>query len=290
MNRGKMNEEALQKIIHFLAAESEEAEKQITILEKKIATSPEGSLLTSNSNGVSQFQRRTVSGSVKRVHLSKSEQQLIRTLAQKRYNQELLKIYTENATSFQKAERALKKVKNPKSAFSKIPKSVQSYCLCAPDFLPDEEYIAYWLKGAKDSSAMVQSAPFSENCIYATNNGEKVRSKSEMMIANLLLELHLPYQYEKPLFLEGAWHYPDFTILDLSTRTEVYYEHFGLMDQESYQAGAFAKIARYENAGFALGNQLLFSFESAQTPFDIGQIRHRLQMRFLDKPATGFPV
>ncbi len=285
-----MKEETLQKIIHFFAAESEEAEKQIRILEKEIAASPEGSLLTSNSNGVSQFQRRTVSESVKRVHLSKSEQQLIRTLAQKRYNQELLKIYTENATSFQKAVRALKKVKNPKSAFSKLPKSVQSYCLCAPDFLPDEEYIAYWLKDSKDSSAMVQSAPFSENCIYATNNGEKVRSKSEMMIANLLLEMHLPYQYEKPLFLDGAWHYPDFTILDLSTRTEVYYEHFGLMDQENYQAGAFAKIARYEHAGFALGNQLLFSFESSQTPFDIGQIRHRLQMRFLDKTATGFPL
>lgn len=275
-----MNQTTLQKIIYFLVAESEEAEKQIAVLKKEIAASPEGSLLTSNSNGVSQFQRRTVATSVKRVHLSKSEQQLIRKLAQKRYDQELLKIYTGNAASFLKAARALKKVINPKSAFSKMPKSVQSYCHCTPDFLPDEEYIARWLESSKESSAMVQSAPFSENCIYATNNGERVRSKSEMMIANLLLELNLPYQYEKPLFLDGAWHYPDFTILDLSTRTEVYYEHFGLMDQESYQASAFAKIARYENAGFAIGTQLLFSFESAQAPFDIGQIRHRLQMRF----------
>ncbi len=115
-----------------------------------------------------------------------------------------------------------------------------------------------------------------------------MRSKSEAMIANLLLELNLPYQYEKPLLLDGTLLHPDFTILDLSTRTEVYYEHFGLMDQESYQASAFAKIAKYESAGYAIGNQLLFSFESAQTPFNIGQIRQRLRMRFFDNHEPEF--
>ncbi len=285
-----MNKKTLQKIIHFLAAESEEAEKQIETLKTEIAASPEGSLLTSTSNGVSQFQHRMVSDSVKRVHLSKSEQQLIRKLAQKRYAQELLKIYTRNVVSFQRAASALEAVQNPKSAFSKLPKSVQPYCSCTQDFLPDEEYIARWRMVSKETTVAVHPAFYAEDCIYATNNGEKVRSKSEMMIANLLLELNLPYQYEKPLLLDGTWYYPDFTILDLSTRTEVYYEHFGLMDQENYQASAFAKIARYEHAGFALGNQLLFSFESAQTPFDIRQIRRRLLMRFFDEPGTGFPL
>jgi hypothetical protein len=285
-----MNEETLQKIIHMLTAEAAQTQKQITVLEKEIAASPEGRLLTSISNGVGQFKYRTGTGSDRRVHLSKSEQELIRKLAQKRYAQELLKIYTRNAVSFQKAAFALKAVQNPKSAFSKLPKQIQSYCSCAQEVLPDEEYVAQWRKSSKEVAATARPVFHTENCIYATNNGEKVRSKSEMMIANLLMELHLPYQYEKPLFLNGSWHYPDFTILDLSTRTEVYYEHFGLMDQENYQASAFAKIARYEHAGFALGNQFLFSFESAQTPFDIGQIRHRLQLRFLDKPATGFPL
>ncbi len=283
-----MNEVTLRKIIRLLARESEEAEEQIVVLKKEIAASPEGSLLTSNSNGVSQFQLRTVSGSVKRAHLSKSEQHLIRTLAQKRYDQELLKVYSGNAASFQKAVRALEKVANPKVAFSKLPKSVQSYCLCTQEFLPNEDYIACWQESSKESSAMLQPAPYSENCIYATNNGERVRSKSEAMIANLLLELNLPYQYEKPLLLDGTLCHPDFTILDLSTRTEVYYEHFGLMDKESYQASAFAKIAKYESAGYAIGNQLLFSFESAQTPFNIGQIRQRLRMRFFDNHEPEF--
>lgn len=285
-----MNEDTLQKIIRFFAAESEKAEKQITVLEKEIAASPEGRLLTSISNGVGQFKRQMGTGSSKRVHLSKTEKDLIQKLAQKRYNQELLKIYTRNAVSFQTAISALKVVENPKLAFSKLPKQIQAYCSCAQEVMPDEEYVAQWINSSKETSAAVHPAFHAEGCIYATNNGERVRSKSEMMIANLLMELHLPYQYEKPLFLDGSWYYPDFTILDLSTRTEVYYEHFGLMDQESYQASAFAKIARYENAGFALGNQLLFSFESAQAPFDICQIRHRLQLRFLDKPATGFPL
>ncbi len=281
-----MNKKTLQKILNFLTAEAEQTEKQIRLLKEKIATSPDGSLLTSNSNGVSQFQYRTGPGPGGRAHLPKTEKELIQKLAQKRYDQELLKIYGKNACSIQKALSALETILDLKSAFSKLPKPMQSYCLCTQDFLPDEEYKMAWLQSSKELAAEKKDAFYSENCIYATNNGEKVRSKSEMMIANLLSELNLPYQYEKPLLLDGTFYYPDFTILDLSTRTEVYYEHFGLMDQENYQASAFAKIAKYEAAGYAIGDQLLFSFESAQTPFDIGQIRRRLRMRFLDKAGT----
>ncbi len=60
----KMNKKTLQKILNFLTAEAEETEKQIGKLKTEIATSPDGSLLTSNSNGVSQFQYRTGPGPV----------------------------------------------------------------------------------------------------------------------------------------------------------------------------------------------------------------------------------
>lgn len=46
MEERKMNEVTLRKIIRLLARESEEAEKQIVVLKKEIAASPEGSLLT----------------------------------------------------------------------------------------------------------------------------------------------------------------------------------------------------------------------------------------------------
>ncbi len=119
-----------------------------------------------------------------------------------------------------------------------------------------------------------------ENLIYSTDAGERVRSKSEMMIANLLFAMRLPYQYEKPLYLNGKTVLPDFTILDTKTRTEVYFEHFGLMDQEEYRTAALLKIENYEKAGFMLGKDFLFSFESERVPFDVTLIRKKLCRRF----------
>ena len=38
---------------------------------------------------------------------------------------------------------------------------------------------------------------------YETDKGEIVRSKSELIIANTLAKLGIPYKYECPLFLRG---------------------------------------------------------------------------------------
>lgn len=56
------------------------------------------------------------------------------------------------------------------------------------------------------------------NRIHYTNRGELVRSKSEMIIANLLAQNEIPYEYEKALWLGNKRIHPDFTIeLDFET-------------------------------------------------------------------------
>lgn len=52
-----------------------------------------------------------------------------------------------------------------------------------------------------------------------------MRSKSEVIIADLLNKEGIPYRYEFPLYLkEFNTVYPDFTILNVRKRKEIYWE------------------------------------------------------------------
>ena len=68
---------------------------------------------------------------------------------------------------------------------------------------------------------------YKENLKYETDNGETVRSKSEVIIANILAKNneHLLYKYERPLEVVIAGHtqtiHPDFTIINIPERLHI---------------------------------------------------------------------
>jgi len=63
-----------------------------------------------------------------------------------------------------------------------------------------------------------------------------VRSKSEVIIANLLHDMKIDYAYEKELQApDGSKRYPDFTIEDEETGLNVYIEHLGLLHDPVYE-------------------------------------------------------
>ena len=106
-----------------------------------------------------------------------------------------------------------------------------------------------------------------------------MRSKSEVLIANTLKKKGIPYRYECPLKLkQGEVFYPDFTILDIKERKEIYWEHFGLMDEHDYRERSFSKIAKYEANGMFMGDRLIFTFETARQPLGTTTIE-----RLIDK-------
>lgn len=73
--------------------------------------------------------------------------------------------------------------------------------------------------------------------IHRTSKGEYVRSKSELVIANVLWNSNIFYKYEDPLYSKdgGEWKLPDFTI-----RTEddkvFYWEHLGRLENDPQYA------------------------------------------------------
>lgn len=83
------------------------------------------------------------------------------------------------------------------------------------------------------------------NRIYSTLKGDKVRSKSEVIIANLLYEYKIKYEYERKLYYgENKWIEPDFTIF-LANGEEVYWEHLGMIGTESYDKRWIEKLEIY---------------------------------------------
>jgi hypothetical protein len=91
-------------------------------------------------------------------------------------------------------------------------------------------------------------ARISEICqlgrIYQTLSGHMVRSKSEVIIANILFERKISFEYEAELQVDGEQFSPDFTI-KWNGKT-YYWEHLGLLEQAQYKSEWQIKEAMYK--------------------------------------------
>lgn len=88
-----------------------------------------------------------------------------------------------------------------------------------------------------------------EGLIHLTTRGEAVRSKSEVIIANLLHAKNVKYHYEHPLEMDDVVKYPDFTIEDDDTGTTYYWEHCGMLHDLAYKRRWEEKKVWYRDHG-----------------------------------------
>ena len=107
---------------------------------------------------------------------------------------------------------------------------------------------------------------------YYTNRGERVRSKSEKIIADELNRHGIPYKYEKPLLLyvDGVLKefHPDFTAMNISTGEIKYVEHLGMMDNPFYLKNTLSKMDIYEKNNLLIGRDVILLHESSYRPLN----------------------
>ena len=130
--------------------------------------------------------------------------------------------------------------------------------------ISDEEYVKQW------ENVIYTGKNFPDNTteLYS-NRGERVRSKSEKIIADRLQVLGIPYRYEYPLQLKNdITIYPDFTLLNIDTKEEIYLEHCGLMSEQSYVDNLIFKLKTYEKNGIYLGVNLFITYENNKHLFN----------------------
>ena len=107
---------------------------------------------------------------------------------------------------------------------------------------------------------------YKENLIYKTISGGYVRSKSEELIDMALYMKGIPFRYECELVLGETIIYPDFTILHPISRKIYYWEHFGMMDDETYVKNAFNKMQLYTLNGIIPSINLITTYETKSEP------------------------
>ena len=120
-----------------------------------------------------------------------------------------------------------------------------------------------------------------ENLIHTTLAGHKVRSKSEVIISNLLYTNQIPYRYEAALPLKEFTTYPDFTIMHPVTNKIFYWEHFGMMDNAPYCDTACNKLKTYCYNGIFPSMQLITTYETSKCPISTDQVQQIITQYFL---------
>lgn len=107
-------------------------------------------------------------------------------------------------------------------------------------------------------------------------------------IANLLYQLHIPFLYEPIIVINGIEYAPDFIIMIPSTGMLYMWEHFGMMDNPDYVRKNLGKIELYAQKGWILGQNLILTTETYDSPFNVEKAEYALRqvVPFLDKESA----
>lgn len=199
-------------------------------------------------------------------YVRKEDMEIVRHIVQKEYCEKVYEAAKEEKSYLLHSLRFLH-FSRPEEVVEKLGKWRKG--MIKPLAVSDSEYVERWL-GEK-----YKGNPYNpEECIYETKRGEMVRTKGELLIADMYNELGIPYKYEYPLKLKnGKIKYPDFTLLKLPERELIYHEHMGKLESPDYLQNNLLKLREYEESGVHCCKNLILTFETSQIPLSISEIR-----------------
>jgi hypothetical protein len=255
-------------LLPLLQTRAEELLRAIEITKKSLTRAPRGRLKLAR-RGRDFYACHALDD--KSEYIPKSNLALMSKLAQKYYDEKVLGVLE---CKLNLVDVFIEKYKaiDELDVYEKLSEERKS--LVEPILLSDEEYARRWLAVSYKGKGFETGAPD-----LRTMNGERVRSKSEVIIADALERSGIPYKYECPRELSdgGQRVYPDFTCLNLRTRKEVLWEHLGMMDNPEYASMAVKKFSSYLKNGFVLGVNLIVSMECSEKPLNQTEVRKIIQ-------------
>jgi hypothetical protein len=248
-----------------LVKRKKQLELFIQSTQARLKVAPEGAVrIIKHGNGYQFFHRREPkekSG----VYIPASEFEKARALIQKKYDLKILAVCREQLALI---DHFLSKYDSDvlKRIYAKSGEVRKQFIQAAE--LPDEDFRARWRAFEYSGKEFREGA-----AEHYTLKGERVRSKSEVMIANVLSQAGLDYRYEYPVMLGSQIVYSDFTVLRMTDRKEIRWEHAGMIDDLDYRNEFLGKIALYEENGFFPGEDLILTAETQKRPFNIRDVQ-----------------
>lgn len=237
-------------------------------LEKMSHDFVEGNLIISKSGIYNQYYYSIKEGKInKRYYIKKDDYDLLKGLTYKKFILETEKMIEKRIRLIEKLIEDIEK-NEIDDVYDKLPEDLKK--LVKVPYLTNGTYLEYWKNKNTDK---FQS--FDENLKFITNRGEKVRSKSEKIIADALYRSGAHYKYEEKLKINEKTVYPDFTIYVPSKNKIYYWEHFGMMDNKEYLEKALLKIEFYESIKNI--EKIFYTFETREKTLNINHINNIIQ-------------
>ena len=246
-------------MLDILKKREELLSRTIDRLDEKIDTLPEGSIRVKHKAGTFHYLYYQGDKTIK--YLRKNDCETIKNLIQKKYLKLVQKAVKQEVKALSKAIELYPKTKMER-VYEELPSELKEHAL--PIIPDDDQFAAKWQAEPFKPKPFKKGAPK-----YYTLKGERVRSKSEVIIADRLFAKGIPYKYECPLWVENGFIHPDFTILRMSDRKVVYHEHCGKMTDPEYTKDIPERANKYARIGIFQGDRLFYTFESAECPLDI---------------------
>lgn len=244
-------------------------QKIISLKKNSISKKKEGTLRVCKKHESFQYYFST-SQNKNGEYIPKKKIAIAKSLAQKEYDEKIIKTFEKELAVLEKLF-PLVSVNQDAAIGNCIHKKKQN--LITPVTLPNIQFTQQW-----NSIPSLQKKISDFPAPFYTENGEKLRSKSEVIIANALRRNQIPYKYEFPVKTKSGIFFPDFCCLNLQSRNEILWEHFGLMDDTDYATKAINKLHALQDAGYILGHNLIVTMETSSTPINLKQIEQLIQI------------
>ena len=261
-------------VLEELVLLNKSLEKRIEAIKKRNKNAPEGSLRIINKWNKYQYYHRINPSENMGKYIPPKDRPLAVRLAQKGYDKKLL----EALTGQQKAIEKFIKDYDPDAAIEVYEKlSAPRKELVTPEFLSNEEFIKQFLSEPYTRLGFKDTDPE-----FYTANGERVRSKSEILIADALRRHDVPYLCEYPVYNNGViFAAPDFKCLNKRLRKVYYWEHLGMLGDQDYADRNVKKMDKYILADDFDENRLILTFETDSHPLNTKVIEAKIRKYLL---------
>ena len=224
-----------------------------------LKTSPEGHLkiCRSKSNRIQYYVRKIDDSDY--VYLRHDQNELATAIAQRDYYLKMKKAVEAEIASIKSGKLLDSSFITADEMYDHLSEERQK--LVTPLTVTSSMFRKQW-----QAVEYVHKQEYEESTIFTTTRGENVRSKSEYMIAEALNKYDIPYRYEYPVRIGRILFHPDFMILRMRDKKEVLWEHLGMIDNPEYSKDAVSRISEFNKGGYVLGDNLLISMETSNTP------------------------
>lgn len=257
----------MEKLRTMLLKEEERMERILNETEGRLRDVPPGKLrISSTGRNTTQFYYRVPGSRTRETYLPKSEKELIRRLVQKSYDEKISKLAGKRLAQIRKITKDYEDDEIEKIYLREH--DVRKALIVPVEPTRDQKF-EKWISEEYRKKEFQDGAP-----VILTERGERVRSKSEKIMADYFYRSGIPYHYEKPLHLNGfGIVHPDFTFVSKESGQEIYWEHDGRMDDPVYAHNAVKKIQAYEENGIYPGERLILTFETEKNVLDMRHVK-----------------